>query len=73
MAADAGATVSAGAPPAQTGGIIVLDFGSQFAQLITRRVREMNVYAALVPFDAPLVEILARKPAGIILSGSPYS
>ena len=73
MAADAGATVSAGAPPAQTGGIIVLDFGSQFAQLITRRVREMNVYAALLPFDAPLAEILARKPAGIILSGSPFS
>ena len=73
MAAEAGATASAGAPPVQTGGILVLDFGSQFAQLITRRVREMNVYAALVPFDLPISEILARKPAGIILSGSPFS
>ena len=73
MDAEAGATASAGAPPVQTGGILVLDFGSQFAQLITRRVREMNVYAALVPFDLPISEILARKPAGIILSGSPFS
>ena len=73
MAAEADVTVGATAPHAQTGGILVLDFGSQFAQLITRRVREMNVFAALLPFDTPLAEILARKPAGIILSGSPYS
>jgi len=73
VAAEAGVTASAGTPPVETGGILVLDFGSQFAQLITRRVREMNVYAALLPFDAPLAEIMARKPAGIILSGSPYS
>lgn len=73
MPANTGATARAGTPSIETGGILVLDFGSQFAQLITRRVREMNVYAALVPFDVPLAEILARKPAGIILSGSPHS
>ncbi|MFZ9846483.1 MAG: glutamine amidotransferase-related protein, partial [Candidatus Limnocylindrus sp.] len=73
MDVEAGATLGASAPPAQTGGILVLDFGSQFAQLITRRVREMNVYAALLPFETPLAEILARKPSGIILSGSPHS
>jgi len=41
VAAEASATASAGTPPVETGGILVLDFGSQFAQLITRRVREM--------------------------------
>jgi len=79
VAAETGATAAKGATAekdvtaAETGGILVLDFGSQFAQLIARRVREMNVHAALVPFDLPMSEILARKPAGIILSGSPYS
>jgi len=55
------------------GGIVVLDFGSQFAQLITRRVRELNVHAVLLHYDTPIAELLARKPAGIILSGSPSS
>jgi GMP synthase (glutamine-hydrolysing) len=55
------------------GGILVLDFGSQFAQLIARRVRELNVHAELIPFDTPLSEMLARRPAGIIMSGSPSS
>ena len=73
MAAEAGAAASVHAAGVETGGILVLDFGSQFAQLITRRVREMNVHAALVPFDLPMSEILERKPAGIILSGSPFS
>lgn len=73
MVAEAGTSLSVHEAGVETGGILVLDFGSQFAQLITRRVREMNVYAALVPFDLPIVEILERKPAGIILSGSPYS
>jgi GMP synthase (glutamine-hydrolysing) len=73
VAAESSATARAGTTPVETGGILVLDFGSQFAQLITRRVREMNVYAALIPFDTPISEIRARKPAGIILSGSPYS
>ena len=58
--------------PAQRG-ILVLDFGSQFAQLIARRVRELNVHSELIAFDTPLREILARNPAGIILSGSPSS
>ena len=73
MAADAVSAASERAAGVETGGILVLDFGSQFAQLITRRVREMNVHAALVPYDLSVDEILARKPAGIILSGSPYS
>ena len=62
-----------GAVTPTQGGILVLDFGSQFAQLIARRVRELNVHSELIAFDIPLSEIRARNPAGIILSGSPSS
>jgi GMP synthase (glutamine-hydrolysing) len=65
--------VAAETAAAERGGILVLDFGSQFAQLIARRVRELNVRADLIPFDTPLAEIAARRPAGLILSGSPSS
>lgn len=53
--------------------VIVLNFGSQFAHLIARRVREFGVKAEVLPFDAPVSEITALEPAGIILSGSPAS
>ena len=53
--------------------IVILDFGSQYNQLIARRVREMGVYAEVVPFYEPVNKILARKPKGIILSGGPAS
>lgn len=53
--------------------IIILDFGSQYNQLIARRVRDMGVYAEVVPYYEPLDKILARKPKGIILSGGPAS
>ena len=55
------------------GGIIILDFGSQYNQLIARRVREMGVYAEVVPFHEDVDKILAREPKGIILSGGPAS
>lgn len=54
-------------------GIIILDFGSQYNQLIARRVRELGVYSEVVPFNMPLSEILEKKPSGIILSGGPSS
>ncbi len=54
-------------------GIIILDFGSQYNQLIGRRIREMEVYSEIVPYNTPLKEILAKKPSGIILSGGPSS
>ena len=54
-------------------GIIILDFGSQYNQLIGRRIREMEVYSEILPFNTPLSEILERKPKGIILSGGPSS
>ncbi|HEV2916088.1 MAG TPA: glutamine-hydrolyzing GMP synthase [Pyrinomonadaceae bacterium] len=53
--------------------IIILDFGSQYTQLIARRVREAGVYCEILPFNASLDEILARQPKGLILSGSPSS
>ncbi len=53
--------------------IVVLDFGSQFTQLIARRLRELSVYSEILPFDTPYAEIRRRKPVGIILSGGPKS
>ena len=53
--------------------VVVLDFGSQYAQLIARRVRELNVYSELLPHDTPWEEIMRRNPKAVILSGSPSS
>ncbi len=53
--------------------IVILDFGSQYTQVIARRVRECNVYSTILRFDTPAAEIAALKPKGIILSGGPSS
>ncbi|HET7677626.1 MAG TPA: glutamine-hydrolyzing GMP synthase [Candidatus Limnocylindrales bacterium] len=53
--------------------VVVLDFGSQYAQLIARRVRELNVYSELLPFDTPFSELERRRPKAVILSGGPAS
>src|SRR5687768_2187488 len=53
--------------------ILVVDFGAQYAQLIARRVREAHVYSEIVPHTMPVADMLARRPAGIILSGGPKS
>ena len=53
--------------------IIVLDFGSQYTQLIARRLRELSVYSEIWPPDSPAARIRERQPAGIILSGGPKS
>jgi len=58
-------------PP--VGSILILDFGSQYTQIIARRVREAAVYSEIVPFSLPIDDIRARRPAGIILSGGPAS
>src|SRR5947208_2386889 len=53
--------------------IIVLDFGSQYTQLIARRIREAHVYSEILPYNAPLTRILEHRPAGLVLSGGPAS
>jgi GMP synthase (glutamine-hydrolysing) len=53
--------------------IVVLDFGSQYTQLIARRLRELSVYSEVVPFNTPLEALRARRPSGVILSGGPKS
>ena len=53
--------------------ILVLDFGSQYTQLIARRLRELHVYSEIIPFGTPAAEIARRQPSGIILSGGPMS
>ncbi len=53
--------------------LLVLDFGSQYTQLIARRVRELGVYSEIHPFSMPTEEIRELRPAGIILSGGPSS
>lgn len=56
-----------------TQGIIILDFGSQYNQLIARRIREMGVYTEILPYHTSIEEILKHDPKGIILSGGPSS
>jgi len=53
--------------------ILVLDFGSQYTQLIARRIREAHVYSQILPCTVPLATILAYRPQGIVLSGGPSS
>ncbi len=58
---------------AERGGVVVLDFGGQYTQLIARRIREQQVFSAVLPCTASLEEILSLEPAGIVLSGGPSS
>ncbi len=53
--------------------VLILDFGSQFTQLIARRLREQRVYCEVHPFSLPAEEIRRRAPIGIVLSGGPQS
>lgn len=53
--------------------IVILDFGSQYTQVIARRIRECSVYSTIVRYDTPAAEIRAMQPKGIILSGGPAS
>jgi GMP synthase (glutamine-hydrolysing) len=56
-----------------TRGIVVLDFGGQYTQLIARRIREQEVFSAILPCTASLADIRAFEPSGIVLSGGPSS
>ena len=53
--------------------IVVLDFGSQYTQLIARRIREMQVYAVIVPCNIPFDNLVRMSPQALILSGGPSS
>ena len=55
------------------GSVLILDFGSQYTQLIARRVREKNVYSEILPSNISLNSILSKNPKAIILSGGPAS
>jgi len=57
----------------ETQSVVVLDFGAQYSQLIARRVREQNVFSAVLPCNAKIAEIRKYSPVGIILSGGPSS
>lgn len=56
-----------------TSNILILDFGSQYTQIIARRIRECHVYSEIVPYHASLARVQAAAPSGIILSGGPSS
>ncbi len=56
-----------------TSSIVILDFGSQYTQLIARRIREQNVFSVVLPCSASLAEIQSHHPIGLILSGGPCS
>ena len=60
-------------PKSELGGIVVLDFGGQYTQLIARRIREQRVFSAILPCSSRVQDILAYEPAGIVLSGGPSS
>src|SRR5450432_2333024 len=60
-------------PTLHMGGIAILDYGSQYTQLIARRVREQGVYAEIFPWNTDPVQVLALEPGGLILSGGPNS
>jgi GMP synthase (glutamine-hydrolysing) len=63
-------------PPGEVGGVpevVVLDYGGQYSQLITRRLRECGVFSELLPHSVALEEVARRKPRGIVLSGGPAS
>ncbi len=66
-------TVGSMGPREEPETVLILDFGSQYAQLIARRVREAGVYSLLIRPDAPIEEIRSHRPAGIIFSGGPSS
>jgi GMP synthase (glutamine-hydrolysing) len=59
--------------PSATRSIVILDFGSQYTQLIARRIREQNVFSVVLPCTAPIAEIQAQNPLAIVLSGGPCS
>ena len=61
------------AEPVHTGGVLIVDFGAQYCQLIARRVREMGVYSRITTPSRAMADFAAQKPQAVILSGGPRS
>src|SRR6202043_3182545 len=60
-------------PSSERGGVVVLDFGGQYTQLIARRIRDNTVFSSVLPCSTPLEEGRKLEPVGIVLSGGPSS
>src|SRR5207253_3540463 len=60
-------------PVSERGGIVVLDFGGQYTQLIARRIRDQQVFSAILPCSTSIAQIQEYEPVGIVLSGGPCS
>jgi GMP synthase (glutamine-hydrolysing) len=73
MATGATMSESQQKPKSELGGVVVLDFGGQYTQLIARRIREQQVFSSVLPCSSSLDEIQKLQPAGIVLSGGPSS
>jgi len=58
---------------AELGGVVVLDFGGQYTQLIARRIREQQVFSSILPCNTSMEELMKLEPAGVVLSGGPSS
>ena len=63
----------AGRMEAELGGVVVLDFGGQYTQLIARRIREQQVFSSILPCSTSMEELMKLKPVGVVLSGGPSS
>jgi GMP synthase (glutamine-hydrolysing) len=58
---------------AELGGVVVLDFGGQYTQLIARRIREQQVFSSILPCTTSMEELMKLEPVGVVLSGGPSS
>src|SRR6202162_927611 len=63
----------AGRMEAELGGVVVLDFGGQYTQLIARRIREQQVFSSILPCSTSMEALMKLKPVGVVLSGGPSS